>query len=103
MGKIDYPSLFSCFEDVSTDSFSLEKVGFDKKMSDKMTEMIKQRIKPPIVIIEGSLQLVSYAPDGVEIVREALKRAQKDSIVLNYKGGGQYKLKVTAEEYKIAE
>ncbi|MFO8016128.1 MAG: translation initiation factor IF-2 subunit alpha [Candidatus Woesearchaeota archaeon] len=100
--KSGYPTLHSCFEDVAVDSFSLDKI-LDKDASSKLTELIKQRIKPPEVMIEGKLNLVSYDPEGVEIVREALKRAQGDNIILKYSGGGEYRIKVTSEDYKTAE
>lgn len=98
-----YPSLYSCFEDVSNDAYSLEKAGIAKDASEKITELIKQRIKPPEVIIEGSLNLVSYLPGGVDDVKQSLEKARGDNVTLKYSGGGKYSIKVKSTDYKTAE
>ena len=103
MKSKSYDTLYSCFEDVATDKFSLESLGIEKKTAEKLTEMIKLKIQPPEVAIGGFLNLVTYAPDGVETIREALKKAQAPNVVLHYIGGGKYQIKVTAEDYKKAE
>ena len=46
----------------------------------------------------------SYAPDGVEIIKGALnKAAYKDSVSVLYEGGGVYRVRAKANEYKDAE
>jgi len=103
MSKIKYPNLYSCFEEVAVDNFSLDKLGLDKTVTAKMTEMIKQRIKPQEVVIGGTIHLLSYDSDGVEIVKEALKKAEAKNVEIKYAGGGRYKIRVISEDYKNAE
>ncbi|PIN86167.1 translation initiation factor IF-2 subunit alpha [Candidatus Woesearchaeota archaeon CG10_big_fil_rev_8_21_14_0_10_44_13] len=97
-----YPNLFSCFEDVSMDKYSLEKI-LDKKAAENLTEMIKLKIRPPEFSVEGLINLVTYSPEGVDLIKEALKKAQGEDIVLQYIGGGRYTIKATADNYKKAE
>ena len=54
-------------------------------------------------MITGILSLTSYEPDGMGIIKQALKKAEADEIIIKYSGGGNYKISVTAPDYKEAE
>ena len=102
----NYDSLYSCFEDVSYGNTTLEKQGIQKDAAKELTEVINQRIKIPEVRIEGTLGLSSYQPDGVDVVKAALMKAEKagkDSVLIHYLGAGKYKILIKAEDYKQAE
>ncbi len=100
-----YHTLFSAFEDVALREGNLEKMGIDKKLAEQLTELIKLRIKPSEVKICGDFSLSSYEPNGVEIIKEAVKKGKKTSnaLTIKYKGAGTYHLEITAGEYKDAE
>ncbi len=98
-----YPYVYSRFEGVVNAGFALKTLGLDKTLTDKLEEAIKLRIKPPQVIINGVFTLISYAPDGVERIKEALKLAQHTGVTLKYLGGGKYKITFIAEDFKTAE
>jgi len=98
-----YDSLNSCFQEVVSENMSLEKLGIDKKIAKELDEAIRQRIKLPEVEIKGNLLMSTYSEGGVETVKESLKKAQDAGIEINYAGGGKYKAKVKAQEYKQAE
>ena len=99
-----YSSLYSAFEDIALSGKSLSDFGIEKKYADEIDGIIKQKIKPTEIIIGGTLKLSSYAPDGVEVVKTALKDAEKNkSISIKYLGNGQFLLKVTSKDYKSAE
>jgi len=100
----EYESLYDAFEEVSNDTLDLSKY-VDKKLAEELTELIKQRIKPPIVDIKGALTLKSYLPDGVEVIKEGLKTslAKAEKVEVKYKGAGIYGVTVQAEDYKTAE
>jgi len=97
-----YDLLHACFEDVVKGTITLDKLGIDQKTSDILTELVKERMKPTEVFVQGELTLKSYAQDGVEIIKETLKKASKNVSIL-YEGGGKYKIVVKANEYKDAE
>ena len=100
-----YGGLFPAFEEVSQGKLALETLGIEKTLAKAMTEAIVQRIKPPIVDIHGDLTITSYAPNGIELVRNALTKAENvaGKPVIRYKGAGIYHIKVTAGTYKDAE
>lgn len=101
-----YDSLYVCFEDVVKTEGLLEKLGMEKKLAKDLEEGVKQRVKPSEVKIEGKLKLVSYEPDGVEIIKETLKKAKeigKDNFNVTYLGGGVYDIEVKAKDFKEAE
>ena len=99
-----YESLYEAFEEVVNSALDLSKF-LDKKLAEELAELIKQRIKPPIVDIKGALNLKSYNPNGIEIIKEGLKKAlsKVEGVDVKYKGAGVYNVTVQAEDYKTAE
>ena len=101
-----YLSLHEFFENVAKNLLLLGELELDKKHIEVLGEIIKQRIKPSEVEIRGKLKITSYAPDGIGIIKESLKRAEmaaKDNIRITYLGSGQYLFLVKASDYKHAE
>ncbi len=97
-----YGGLYSAFEDVALREVSLESLGIEPSLAKDLTELIKSRIKPPEIKVEGELKLSSYAPDGVEVVKKLLIQLPKE-ITVSYKGAGSYRLVVESTDYKSAE
>ena len=101
-----YNSLYEFFQQVVEDDKAIMDAGIDAKISKKLEEAIKSRIKEVSVKIEGKLKLSSYAPDGVAIIKESLKQALesgKEGISIKYLGAGSYNVVVIAKDYKKAE
>ncbi|MBW2985992.1 translation initiation factor IF-2 subunit alpha [Candidatus Woesearchaeota archaeon] len=99
-----YPTMFEAFEAVVSDTLDLSKV-IDAKLAKQLTELIKQRIKPPEVEIGGEIALSCHEPNGVELIKEALKTASetKGNLTIKYKGTGNYNIWIKSEDYKSAE
>jgi len=97
-----YGTVFAAFEQASQDKINLETV-VDKKIAKLLIDAIKQRIKPPEVKISGDLKLTSYAPDGVQEIKDTLSLATKAGVQVRYLGAGTYHMEVIAEDYKEAE
>ncbi len=107
-GKIlvDYNSMHAFFENVVKDSSLLDSLGLDKKHLKIIEETVSQRIKPIEVEITGKLKITSYAPDGIIIIKDSLKKAEeaaKGKISINYLGSGLYRFMIKAADYKDAE
>jgi translation initiation factor 2 subunit 1 len=100
-----YDDLKSCFKDVVKKNDLLETLGVDKDISLQLVELIKQRFKEEEIVIGGMLKLHSYEPDGLEVVKKALKSAEESDkkVSIAYTGGGSYKLEVKSDNYKEAE
>lgn len=101
----EYETLHDVFEDFISDESALKKLNLPKEVYESLAEVIRQRIKPPEVEIEGDIKLRSYAPDGVNTVKKMLLDAEKvnEAIKLRYKGGGSYSIVIMQENYKDAE
>lgn len=97
-----YPLIYICFEDVANNKFNLEDLKIEKRVEKSLTELIKQRIKPKEVKIGALLFLQSYKPEGVNDIKDILKKIEKNSEVL-YEGAGRYRITVTSDNYKDAE
>jgi translation initiation factor 2 subunit 1 len=103
---VHYEYLFQAFEDIVEGLFSLEKdAKIEKKLAHQIEELVRERIKPKQVEIEGEIAITTFAPGGVTLVREALIAAREAAqpAEIRYLGGGHYRISVTAEEYKDAE
>ncbi|MBI4438364.1 S1 RNA-binding domain-containing protein [Candidatus Woesearchaeota archaeon] len=98
-----YQSLYAGFSEVAEDRASLTKLGVSKKSADELTASIKQRIKPVEVSIQGDLKLISFAPDGVEHVKDSLKKVIDSGAEVLYVRAGKYHIAVKAANYKAAE
>jgi len=100
-----YETLTECFEDVVLDEVTLEDLGIEKQLASELTEIIKQRMKPPIVEIKGQIHIVSYKDEAIDMIKEALLnvlKSQKD-LTIKYGGAGKYNIKVTSDNFKDAE
>ncbi len=97
-----FGTIFAAFEQASQDKLNFETV-VDKKVAKILTDTVKQRIKPPEVKIGGDLKLTSYAPDGVQELKDTLAIATKAGVGVRYMGAGTYHMEVIAEDYKDAE
>tara|TARA_Y100000310_G_scaffold241784_1_gene245892 strand:+ start:57805 stop:58587 length:783 start_codon:yes stop_codon:yes gene_type:complete len=101
-----YESLYDFFQQIVTDSDAIKDADLDAKTAKKLEEAVKSRIKEVSVKIEGKLKLTSYAGNGVDIVKEALGKAEesgKENLSIKYLGAGIYGVIATAKDYKEAE
>lgn len=104
----EYGMLFPAFEDVLVDEeATLGKLGFDGPLAEALVQVASENVKISKVTITGFLHLTSTKPDGVNVIRRALRSAQPKidgvKIDLNYIGAPIYRVKVTALDYKTAE
>ena len=102
----NYASLHECFEQVVKDESVLESLGLDKKYLKVIEDTIKQRIKPVEVEIRGKLKIITFAPNGIDIIKESLKKSEdavKGRVLINYVGSGLYRFMIKAPDYKEAE
>ena len=101
----EYNGVYAALEAAALQNVSLESLGIDKALSTAITQLVKDRIKPPEVKISGDLKLSTYAPDGVERVKNALAEAAtvKGDISVRYAGAGGFHVTVKAPTFKEAE
>ena len=102
----NYASLYEFFENAIKDENVLEGLDMDNKHVKVIYDIIKQRIKPAEVEISGKLKITTYAPNGIDIIKDSLKEAENaanNRIRITYLGSGLYQFMLKAADYKEAE
>ncbi|MBU4534810.1 MAG: translation initiation factor IF-2 subunit alpha [Euryarchaeota archaeon] len=82
---------------------ALIEEGVDSEWAKAIAEIAKKNITPPEVQITGYVDLKSYAPEGVDIIKNALQIAEEDNVVIQCVGAPRYRLIVTSTDYIEAE
>jgi translation initiation factor 2 subunit 1 len=103
-----YGDLYTVFEDIVVNGDEvLKKTGLSQKVMAALGTVARENVKVPRVTVAGNLILTSTKPDGVNIIRRALRSAEpkipEADIELTYLGAPTYRIKVTAPDYKKAE
>ncbi len=101
-----FGSLYTAFEESAIDSDVLKKEGFEGKWRDAFLEVARENIVPPLVKINGHLEMTCPKPDGVVHLREVLAGVQREdgvSVKVRYVGAPRYRIVVKAPDYKTAE
>jgi translation initiation factor 2 subunit 1 len=104
-----YGALYPVFEDIVIDPEpTLKKLGLTKKVSESLLHVAQESVKVPQAEVTGHLVLTSTQPDGISVIKNALKKASESKssgaeIELLYLGAPTYRIKVIAPDYKKAE
>jgi translation initiation factor 2 subunit 1 len=104
-----YNSFYEGLEAIASDEHAADKLDLDEKYKKPFIELVQKSIKPPYVFITGYVELKSYEPTGVNIIKEALKKVEKheadhdSKIEVSYISPPIYRIKVRSADYKTAE
>ncbi|MEL4305646.1 translation initiation factor IF-2 subunit alpha [Methanococcoides sp. LMO-2] len=105
----EFGSCYTGFEEAAiSGKEAFDGIGISKKLAAKIAEIAQENIKLPFVDIAGYVDLTSNGPDGIEVIKKALKSATKikeDDVRINvtYTGAPRYRIKIIAPDYKTAE
>ncbi|MGZ7208747.1 MAG: translation initiation factor IF-2 subunit alpha [Methanobacterium sp.] len=100
----EFGDLYEAFETSAEEGeTALTSRGIDGEWAKTITEVAKKNISPPEVHISGYINLHSYAPNGVEVIREALSTVESDEVAVQCVGAPRYRLIVTSSDYLTAE
>ncbi|MCK9306652.1 MAG: translation initiation factor IF-2 subunit alpha, partial [Methanoculleus sp.] len=104
----EYGQLYPAFEDiVTTGGEAADRLKLADPVMKALVTVANENVKVSKVTITGHLVLTSTRPDGVNVIRRALRSAQPKvedvEIDLIYVGAPKYRIKVTAPDYKEAE
>jgi translation initiation factor 2 subunit 1 len=104
-----YESLYMALEDAVVSGIdALAEAGLSPEDAEKVLAISQENVKIPNVEITGYVDLTNPAPDGVELIKKALKKAartKEDEVTLDvrYVGAPRYRIHVIAPDYKLAE
>jgi translation initiation factor 2 subunit 1 len=102
----DFGTLYGAFEQCSGNTEILDEEGYEGDWKTAFIEVAEENVTPPYVQIDGFLELTCPAPDGVEILRNALiagMELSEEEVSIQYTGAPRYRLVINAPDYKIAE
>ncbi|HNX39575.1 MAG TPA: translation initiation factor IF-2 subunit alpha, partial [Methanothrix sp.] len=104
-----YDSLYLAMEEAAVSgAAALAEAALTEEDVGILESLSRENVKIPTVDISGYVDITSPAPDGVEIIKKALKQAKrikdKDAtLTITYIGAPRYRLHITAPDYKHAE
>ncbi|MDR0911552.1 MAG: translation initiation factor IF-2 subunit alpha [Methanobrevibacter sp.] len=99
-----FGDLYGAFESASEDgASSLKNEGISEEWAEAIFEVASKNITPPEVHISGYVDIETFVPNGVDIIREALKAAESEDISVQAVGAPRYRLTVTSTDYIQAE
>jgi translation initiation factor 2 subunit 1 len=106
-----YGSIYDGFEEITLQGEeALKGLGIKQPWRKPLMRVVTENVTVPRVSISGYLDLRSLAPNGVEIIRDALIKARESgsrddevSLDIAYVGAPRFRITVTAPDYKVAE
>jgi translation initiation factor 2 subunit 1 len=87
---------------------ALTKIGVSEDIAKMITQVANDNLKKPQVDISGYINLTCPNPDGIEVIRKALIKADEEvgddiKVDVSYVGAPRYRIRVIAPDYKKAE
>lgn len=100
----EFGDLYGAFETAAEEgAISLIDRGMDEDWANSIEAVAKKNISPPEVNITGYVDLKSYAPNGVDVIKKALSSIDSDEISVQCVGAPRYRLMVKSSDYITAE
>lgn len=99
-----FGDIYGAFESAAEEGESaLIDEGIDEEWTKTIVEIAKKNITPPEVHITGYVDIQTFDPNGVEIIKKALKAAERDDIEVQCVGAPRYRITVKSSDYIQAE
>ena len=104
-----YGSLTAGFQEIVKNKELLQELKILPAITKRLAELIVKRIKTKEVGINSTLLLSSNKPNGIEIIKETLKKMNDLAVKKQYKlkiqyiSAPSYHITITAQDYKTAE
>ena len=106
----EFGNLYAVFEDaVKGDMRDIDKLGFSPAVVDAILKVANDNVKVPSVDISGYVDLICPVPNGIDIIKKALKAANAGEggegtlVEITYVGAPRYRIRVVAPDFKKAE
>ncbi|MFW6436615.1 MAG: translation initiation factor IF-2 subunit alpha [Halococcoides sp.] len=108
---VAFGSMYEGFEQAAIHGHeALEETDLSAERIDAIVETARENVSVPYVTVTGYVDLTSAAPDGVDVIQEALAAAggngevpEEVDLEVTYVGSPEYRIRVQAPDYKTAE
>ena len=105
-----YKALYPAFLEISNSgSPVLAKIGVETKLAEQLATLIQKRIVPPKAEINGYFVMQSAAPNGIEVIKNAVAKAMdlakkaNTKLEIRYISAPKYKFKLESSNRKVLE
>ena len=102
-----FDTVYDGLEAILLDNSLIDGLEIDDTWKEPLLNLIKKSIKLPLVEITGYVRLQSYRPDGINIIKNSLKKISTyktdSTIEVIYITAPFCRVSVTAKDYKSAE
>lgn len=105
----EYPSLYTMIDSLLEKGISvLTKLSLPEDFAQKVYEVAKEKLAPPPVVVNEIIQLSSSTSNGLDIIKHILgsmTKIEREDVKasIKYISAPNYRLSITAPNYKIAE
>jgi translation initiation factor 2 subunit 1 len=98
-----YGSLREGFQSISFDNELIKNLNLNKKIEDSLLKIINEKIRPPEVMIQGTLTMQSNASDGIDIIKKILSNFKDKNLKISYISAPKYRVVLKGPDYKSVE
>jgi len=99
-----FGDIYGAFETAAEEGeSSIIDEGIDEEWAKTIVDIAKKNITPPEVQITGYVDIQTFDPNGVEIIKKALEAAEGEDIVVQCVGAPRYRITVKSSDYILAE
>jgi len=77
-----------------------KRSDLSKKWADAIIDLIKKNYSEKIYTLKSELKLVSYSPDGVDVIKKALVKAKKNGFDVKYISAPKYIISKSGKNFK---
>ncbi|MBT4604251.1 S1 RNA-binding domain-containing protein [archaeon] len=101
----EYDYIHDAFKEVVSSEVTLEELGVDKEIAEKLTLAVKDRFKEPIALLKGDITLKTYEPNGIDKIKTLLAKVQtvREDLNIKYMGAGKYNFTFKDKDIQHAE
>ncbi|UCC91270.1 MAG: hypothetical protein JSV39_03055, partial [Candidatus Aenigmatarchaeota archaeon] len=99
----EFGSLTKVFEFSLKSPDTLKSKGVPDKWVEVITEIAKKNYAEKTFNVKGRLKLVTREPNGVELIKNALAKAKKEGLKVQYVSAPKYILEGEGKNYKNVE
>ncbi len=105
----NYGLLHAFYVKVAEDNSIITKLQTDKNFEKELLNIIKEKIKPPVVEITKKIRLTSLEPSGITSIKSILlniinyAKEKSINLIVKYISAPVYSIKIISKNYKNAE
>jgi translation initiation factor 2 subunit 1 len=98
-----FGELFVAFEEARKGSEHLIKQDVPEKWAVAISKVAESSFQEKKVLIKADVELKSFAPDGIEKIKEILSELQKNGITVKYISAPKYRVEISGKDPKATE